>query len=76
MLNEQHFGKFKPNKTTGPAKPKKPQVPGRGSTGRSTSYKFLPVPKSQEERDSIEAKARLLNYKVSNNLQGGRNGQR
>ena len=76
MLNEQQFGKFKRDKPTGPAKPKKPQVPGRASSGGSGSYKFLPVPKSQEERDLMEAKARLLNYKISKNLQGGRNGQR
>lgn len=75
MLNEQQFGKFKPIKPKGPAKPKKPTAPGLANRGGSGGYKFLPVPKSQEERDLMEAKARALNYKISKNLQGGRNGQ-
>jgi hypothetical protein len=66
MLNEQQFGKIKPQK------PKAPRSSsGRGSGG----YKFLPVPTSQEERDLMEAKARELNFKISKNLQEGRNGQ-
>jgi hypothetical protein len=76
MLNEQQFGKFKPNKPKGPAKPKKPKAPGLVSKGGSGGYKFLPVPKSQEERDLLEAKARELNYKLSLHLQEGRKGQR
>ncbi len=65
MLNEQQFGKINPKKTQGPIKPKKPKVPGQRSSGESGGYKFLPVAKSQEERDLMEAKARELNYKTS-----------
>jgi hypothetical protein len=64
MLNEQQFGNFKPKKPKGPAKPNKPKVPGQRAGSRSGGYKFLPVPKSQEERDLIEAKARALNAKT------------
>ena len=64
MLNEQQFGKFKPNNPKGPVKPKKPKVPGQSGSGGSGGYKFLPIPKSQEERDLIEAKARALNAKI------------
>ena len=63
MLNEQQFGKFKPNKPQGPAKPKKPKVPGQSTSSGSGGYKFLPIPKSKEERDLMEAKARALNAK-------------
>ena len=63
MLNEQQFGKFKPNKPQRPAKPKKPKIPGQKSGGGSGGYKFLPIPKSKEERDLMEAKARALNAK-------------
>jgi hypothetical protein len=76
MLNEQQFGKFKPKKPQGAAKPKKPKIPGQGAGGGSGGYKFLPVSKSQEERDLMEAKARELNFKVSKKLQEGRNCQR
>jgi len=59
MLNEQQFGKFKPKK------PKATRnVSGKGSGG----YKFLPVPKSQEERDLMEAKARAINLKTRKSL--------
>jgi hypothetical protein len=75
MLNEQQFGKFNTNKTQSPAKPMKSNAPGKARSGGSSGYKFLPVPKSEEERDLMEAKARLLNYKISKNLQGGQNGQ-
>ena len=51
MLNEQQFGKINPKKMQGPAKPKKPKTPGQKSSGGSGGYKFLPVAKSQEERD-------------------------
>ena len=54
MLNEQQFGKFKP---------KKPQSPRQPRSGGSGGYKFLPIPKSKEERDLMEAKARALNAK-------------
>ena len=64
MLNEQQFGKFKPNNPKGPVKPKKPKVPGQSGSGGSGGYKFLPISKSQEERDLIEAKARALNAKT------------
>ena len=64
MLNEQQFGKFKPNKPQGPAKPKKPKVPGQSASGGSGGYKFLPIPKSQEEKDLMEAKARAINVKI------------
>jgi hypothetical protein len=65
MLNEQQFGKINPKKMQGPAKPKKPKIPGQKSSGRSGGYKFLPVAKSQEERDLMEAKARAMNAKTS-----------
>jgi hypothetical protein len=68
MLNEQQFGKLKSKKPQGPAKPKKPKVPGQSSSGESGGYKFLPVPKSQEELDLIEAKAKALNHKTQKNL--------
>ena len=64
MLNEQQFGKFKPKKPQGPAKPKKPKVPGQSGNSGSGGYKFLPVPKSQEELDLMEAKARAINVKT------------
>ena len=54
MLNEQQFGKFKPNKSQAPRQPR---------SGGSGGYKFLPIPKSKEERDLMEAKARALNAK-------------
>ena len=54
MLNEQQFGKIKP---------KKPKAPKQASSGGSGGYKFLPIPKSKEERDLMEAKARALNAK-------------
>ena len=54
MLNEQQFGKFKS---------KKPQAPRQPRSGGSGGYKFLPIPKSKEERDLMEAKARALNAK-------------
>ncbi len=54
MLNEQQFGKINPKKIQGPSKPKKPKVPGQTSRGGSGGYKFLPVAKSQEERDLME----------------------
>lgn len=75
MLNEQQFGKFKPIKPKRAAKPKKPTAPGLANRSGSGSYKFLPVPKSQEERDLMEAKARALNYKTSKNLEECRNDQ-
>lgn len=59
MLNEQQFGKFKP---------KKPKLPRNASGRRSGGYKFLPVPKSQEERDLMEAKARAINSKTRKTL--------
>jgi len=65
MLNEQQFGKFKPIKLKSPAKPKKPKSPGLNSRGGSGSYKFLPVPESQEERDLMEAKAQALKAKIA-----------
>jgi hypothetical protein len=64
MLNEQQFGNFKPKKPKGPAKPNKPKVPGQRAGSRSGGYKFLPVAKSQEERDLMEAKARAINLKT------------
>jgi hypothetical protein len=64
MLNEQQFGKFKQNKPQGPAKPKKSKAPGQGGSGGSGGYKFLPIPKSQEEKDLMEAKARAINVKT------------
>jgi hypothetical protein len=65
MLNEQQFGKINPKKMQGPAKPKKLKTPGQKSSGGSGGYKFLPVAKSQEERDLMEAKARAMNAKTS-----------
>ena len=63
MLNEQQFGNFKPNKPKAPTKPKKPQAPKQPRSGGSGGYKFLPIPKSKEERDLMAAKARALNAK-------------
>jgi hypothetical protein len=60
MLNEQQFGKFKPKKSKVPR-----NASGRGSGG----YKFLPVPKSQEEKDLMEAKARAINAKTRKALE-------
>ena len=71
MLNEQQFGKINPKKIQGPSKPKKPKVPGQSSRGGSGGYKFLPVAKSQEERDLMEAKARAMNAKTSRILNFG-----
>ena len=71
MLNEQQFGKFKPKKPQGAAKPKKPKIPGQSSSGGSSGYKFLPVAKSQEERDLMEAKARAINVKTRKALSEG-----
>jgi hypothetical protein len=68
MLKQQQFVKPKLNKPKGPTKPRKPGIPGKSSSG-SGSYKFLPVPKSQEERDLMEAKARAINAKTRNALQ-------
>lgn len=65
MLNEQQFGKFKGRKPQGPTKVKKPKIPGQKARGGSSGYRFLPVPKSQEELDLIEAKARALNLKTN-----------
>lgn len=64
MLNEPQFEKFKPNKPQGPAKPKKPKAPGRSGSSGSGGYKFLPIPKSQEEKDLMEAKAWAINVKT------------
>jgi hypothetical protein len=64
MLNEQQFGNCKPKKPKGPAKPNKPKVPGQSAGSRSGGYKFLQIPKSQEERDLMEAKARAINLKT------------
>jgi hypothetical protein len=63
MLNEQQFGKMNPKKMQGPAKPKKSNIPGQRTSGGSGGYKFLPIPKSKEERDLTEARARALNAK-------------
>ena len=71
MLNEQQFGKINPKKTQGPVKPKKPKVPGQISSGGSGGYKFLPVAKSKEERDLMEAKARAINVKTRKALSEG-----
>jgi len=71
MLNEQQFGKINPKKIQGPSKPKKPKVPGQTSRGGSGGYKFLPVAKSQEERDLMEAKARAINVKTRKALSEG-----
>ncbi len=71
MLNEQQFGKINPKKTQGPVKPKKPKVPGQSASGGSGGYKFLPIPKSQEEKDLMEAKARAMNAKTSRILNFG-----
>jgi pyocin large subunit-like protein len=65
MLNEQQFGRFKSRKPKGAPKPKKPKLPGKSSGGGSAGYKFLPVPKSQEERDLMEAKAQALKAKIA-----------
>ena len=65
MLNEQQFGKIKPKKVQGPAKPKKPKIPGQKSGGGSGGYKFLPVAKSPEERDLMEAKAQAIKAKTA-----------
>ena len=64
MLNEQQFGKINPKKMQGPVKPKKPKAPGQSASGGSGGYKFLPTPKSQEEKDLMEAKARAINVKT------------
>lgn len=71
MLNEQQFGKFKPIKSKSPGKPKKPKAPGLDSRGGSGGYKFLPVPKSQEERDLMEAKAQALKAKIARDAKLG-----
>ena len=71
MLNEQQFGKIKPKKPQGPAKPKKPKIPGQSSSGGSGGYKFLPVAKSQEERDLLEAKAQVLKAKLARDAKLG-----
>ena len=71
MLNEQQFGKINTKKIQGPSKPKKPKVPGQTSRGGSGGYKFLPVAKSQEERDLMEAKARAINVKTRKALSEG-----
>ena len=71
MLNEQQFGKINPKKMQGPSKPKKPKVPGQSSGGGSGGYKFLPVAKSQEERDLMEAKARAMNVKTRKAQENG-----
>ena len=71
MLNEQQFGKINPKKIQGPVKPKKPKVPGQSSSSGSGGYKFLPVAKSQEERDLMEAKARAINVKTRKALSEG-----
>jgi hypothetical protein len=71
MLNEQQFGKINSKKMQGPVKPKKPKVPGQSSSGGSGGYKFLPVAKSQEERDLMEAKARAINVKPEKPCQRG-----
>ena len=71
MLNEQQFGKINPKKIQGPSKPKKPKIPGQSSSGGSSGYKFLPVAKSQEERDLMEAKARAINVKTRKALSEG-----
>jgi hypothetical protein len=63
MLNDQQFGNFKPRKPKGPAKPKKPQAPRQPRSCGSGGFRFLPIPKSKEERDLMEAKARALNAK-------------
>ena len=64
MLNKKEFGKFKPNKPQGSVKPKKPKAPRQSSSGGSGGYEFLPVPKSQEERDLIETKAQAIKAKI------------
>ena len=71
MLNKKQFGEINPKKTQGPVKPKKPKVPGQSSSGGSGGYKFLPVAKSQEERDLMEAKARAINVKTRKALSEG-----
>jgi hypothetical protein len=64
MLKQQQFVKPKLNKPKGPTKPRKPGIPGKSSSSGSGSYKFLPVPKSQEERHLMEARARAINAKA------------
>ena len=71
MLNKKQCGEINPKKTQGPVKPKKPKVPGQSSSGGSGGYKFLPVAKSQEERDLMEAKARAINVKTRKALSEG-----
>ena len=71
MLNKKQFGEINPKKTQGPVKPKKPKVPGQSSSSGSGGYKFLPVAKSQEERDLMEAKARAINVKTRKALSKG-----
>lgn len=71
MLSEQQFGRFKGKKPQGPTKPIKPKIPGQKASGGTGGYKFLPVPKSQEELDLIEAKARALNARTRKAQQGG-----
>lgn len=71
MLNEQQFGKIKPNKIVGPAKPKKPKVPGQRRIAGCGGYKFLPLAKSQEERDLMEAKAQALKAKTAKDAKLG-----
>jgi hypothetical protein len=59
------FGAFKPKKLKGPMKPKKSKAPRKSRGSGSASYKFLPIPKSQEERDLMAAKARALNARIN-----------
>lgn len=61
MLNEEQFTKFLPAKSNQPKKPASPRK--LGSLGGS-SYKFLPLVKSKEERDLMEAKAKAMNLKT------------
>ena len=71
MLNEQQFGKINPKKMQGPTKPKKPKVPGQRRIAGSGGYKFLPLAKSQEERDLMEAKAQALKAKTAKDAKLG-----
>ncbi len=71
MLNEQQFGRFKAGKPQSAAKPKKPKLPGQSIGRGSGGYKFLPVPKSQEERDLMEAKAQALKAKIARDAKLG-----
>ena len=71
MLNGQQFGKINPKKMHGPAKPKKPKIPGQKSGGGAGGYKFLPVAKSPEERDLMEAKAQAIKAKTRKVLSDG-----